>query len=476
MRSAVAARPRPHVALVVLLFLVSLLAVAQTALGAGISLDRSPTPPQAIAPGQGAEQINFTITFQTVADRYTFTITDARGTQVVARSESVTGRPSPITGAQTWTPAAGTPPGRYTAAVQFYSSAGLESTATVIFDVSDQLGTLKLTKFEDVNGNGRFDTGEPLVPNWRFRLTNPQGNQSQVSTGADGTVTLANVPAGVWQVEELLDAGWVAVGPVTGTVTVPANGQGELTMGNVRPAPLSGITWIDTNGNGVRETTEAVRANTSLTLTGTTGTGQTVSRTTVTGADGSYVFDALMPGTYSVAVTVPSGLTATTATTRPNRVIVSNVPNPNNDFGMRSAPASQTQGGPAPNIAIVKRGPAQVNRGATFTYRITITNRSNFTARNVVISDALPADLTLVAVPRGASVANGVVSWRIGNLAARASRTVTMRVRLNPTSTVRNFKNTAQVTATGLPPRRSTVPTRVKDKKPVVRRTGGVTG
>lgn len=476
MRSVVFARPHPQRVLVALVSVFALLVMAQSALGAGISLDRNPSPPQAIAPGQGAEQLNFTITFETVADRYTFTITDARGTQVLARSESVAGRPSPITGSQSWTPPAGTPPGRYTAGVQFYSSAGLEATATVIFDVSDQLGTLRLTKFEDRNGNGRFDAGDPLVPNWRFRLTNPQGNQSQVATGADGHSVSAGVPAGTWQVEELLDPGWVAVTPVTGTVTVPVNGEGSLMMGNVRPAPLSGIVWIDSNANGVRETTEAVRANTTLTLTGTTGMGQSVSRTTVTGADGGYVFEALMPGTYSVSVTVPNGLNATTATTRPNRVITSNVGNPNNDFGLRAGPTTQTAGGPTPNIAIVKRGPAQVTRGQIFTYRITVTNRSNFTARNVVVTDAIPADLTLVAIPTGATVANGVVTWRLGNMPARSTRTVSMRVRLNPTSTVTRFTNTAQVTATGLPPRRSTVPTRVRENKPVERRTGGVTG
>lgn len=474
MRSAVFPRHRQSL-MVALLLLVSLLALAPRAFAAGISLDRSPTPPQAIAPGQGPEQFNFAISFNTVAERYTFSITNQNGAQVYARTQAVPGQASPITGSDSWTPPAGTPPGRYTAAVQFYSSVGQEATASVIFDVSDQLGSLKLTKFDDLNGNGRFDQGEPLVPNWSFRLTNPQGNTSQATTGADGTVTLTNVPAGQWNVEELMASGWVGTGAISQIVTVPVNGQGTAVFGNVRPAPLSGLVWIDANGNQVRETTEVVRANTTLTLTGTTGLGQSVSATTLTDATGNYLFPNLMPGTYRVAVTVPNGLSATTPTARPNRVILSGVGNPNNDFGLNST-SGQAAGTPAPNIGIVKRGPAEVMRGATYTYRITVTNRSSFTARNVVITDAIPADLSLVAIPSGATVANGVVSWRIGNLAAGGSRTVTMRVRVNPTSTVTTVRNTAQVTATGLPPRRSTVPTRIKDKKPVIRRSGGVTG
>lgn len=474
MRSAVLPRPRPWP--LALLFLMSMLVLASQALGAGISLDRSPTPPQAIAPGQGSQQFTFAITYQTVADRYTFTITNSTGQQVYSRSESVAGQPSPVNATASWAPPTGTPPGRYTAAVQFYSSAGLEATATVIFDVSDQLGTLKLRKFDDLNGNGRFDQGEPMVPNWSFRLINPQGNTSQAQTGADGTVALANVPAGVWQVEELMANGWQASGPTTQSVTVPPNGEGSVTFGNLRPAPLSGITWIDANSNGVREATEVVRANTTLTLTGTTGSGRTVTATTVTDSSGAYLFPNLLPGVYNVAVTVPDGLTATTATTRPNRVITSGVGNPNNDFGL-NAQTGTVAGAPAPNIGIVKRGPAEVERGDTYAYTITVNNRSKFTARNVVITDAIPADLSLVAIPTGATVANGVVTWRVGNLAGGASRTVTMRVRVNPTSTTKLIRNTAQVTATGMPPKRSTVPTRIKaPAKIVVRRSGGVTG
>jgi len=209
--------------------------------------------------------------------------------------------------------------------------------------------------FDDLNGNGRFDEGEPLVPNWSFRLTNPQGNTSQATTGADGTVTLTNVPAGQWTVEELMASGWVGTGAITQTVNVPVNGQGGLVFGNVRPAPLSGTVWIDANSNQVRETSEAVRANTTLTLTGTTGLGQSITGTTVTDASGNYVFPNLMPGTYRVAVTVPAGMSATTPTARPNRVILSGVGNPNNDFGL-NATTAQTAGAPAPSDSKLPSG------------------------------------------------------------------------------------------------------------------------
>lgn len=461
-----------------LVALLAALSLAPSAFGAGITLDRTPTPPQAVAPGQGSQELTFTITYLSVADRWNFTITNAQGVQVYATSQAVANAPSPISGKVSWLVPAGAVPGRYTAAVQFYSSTGLESTASVTFDVADQLGTLRLIKFEDLNGNGVRDQGEPTVPSWAFRLVNPQGNQSQATTGADGTVALTAVPAGTWQVQEVLAAPWRAIAPASGqaSVVVPANGEGVVTMGNYRPAPLTGTVWIDVNGNGVQDGGEVGSPNTPLTLTGTTGQGATVSLTATSGASGAYVFPDLAPGTYTVAVTTPNGMSLTTAASRPGRIITSGVGNPNNDFGMRPSTAGAVAGGPAPNVGIVKRGPETVKPGQVFTYTITVTNRSSFPARNVVVTDAVPADLTLVAIPRGATIANGVVTWRLGTMAGGAARTVSMRVRLNPTSTVRQVPNTAQVTATGLTPRRSTVTTKVVRPKPVPRRTGAVTG
>lgn len=461
-------------ALALLGAMATLLALVPSALGAGISLDRVPSPPQAVARGVGAEQIQFTITYTSVADRWALTIRDPNGVPVFTQGQSVAGQASPITGSASWSPPTLATPGRYTAELEFYSSSGFESSAKVVFDVADQVGTLRLVKYEDLNGNGRVDAGEPQVPDWRFRLTNPQGNRSEATTGPDGSVSVTSVPAGVWQVEEVVGAGWVAVSAPSGQVTVPANGTGTFAVGNARPAPLSGTVFIDANGNAVRDGAEAGRGGVTLTLTGTTGLGASVRATTTSTASGYYEFPGLMPGTYAVSVSVPAGLTATTGTTRPNRVITSNVPNPNNDFGLRQGAGVAAQ---APDVGIRKTGPAVARRGSSFVYRVTVRNTSPFTARNVQVTDLVPADLTLLAIPRGATIRNGVVTWSLGDMRAGARRTLAMRVRVNPTSTVTRIRNTATVIATGLGPRRSTAVTRITEpKKPVRRRTGAVTG
>jgi uncharacterized repeat protein (TIGR01451 family) len=459
-----------------LLALLVMLAIPAVASAVGISLNRAPAPPQAIQRGAGVEQIDFAVTYETVADRVITTITDPTGIIAQQLGQSVAGQPSPASGSRQFAPAIGAPVGRYRAAVDFYSNPGptIEASALVVFDVADSLGTLQLVKFEDVNGNGAREAGEPGVPGWVFDLVNPQGNPSVAVTQADGTITIPSVPAGVWQVAERVDPMWVAITPTSGTVTVPAGGTGTFTAGNVRPAPISGVVYIDTNRNGIRDAGEVGRAGVRLDLGGTRPGGITVTtRTVVSGSNGAYVFPDVLPGTYTVGMAVPGGLTATTPRTIGGIGITSGQGSPNNNFGL-IGPGARLAGGPRPDIRINKAGPATARRGSTFTYTIAVRNRSSFTARNVEVTDLLPVSLTLVRVPSGATIRNGVITWRIGDMAPNALRVLRVPVRVSPTATG-TIRNTATVTADGLPPRRDSATTRVLGPVPVAR-TGGVTG
>ena len=453
-----------------------MLVVPAVASAVGISLNRAPAPPQAIQRGVGTELYDFSVTYETVADRIVSTITDSTGIIAQQTGETVSGQPSPVSRSRSFAPVAGAPLGRYRATVDFYSNPGgaIEASAFVVFDVADSLGTLQLTKFEDVNGNGAREPGEPGVPGWVFDLVNPQGNPSVAVTQSDGTITIPNVPAGDWRVTERVDPMWVAITPVSGTVTVPTNGTGSFTAGNARPAPISGVVFIDTNQNGIRDAGEPARPGVRVDLVGTRPGGITVPlRDVISAGDGSYVFPGLLPGTYEVSVRVPGGMTLTTPRTIGGIAIRSGSGSPNNNFGL-IGPGATIAGGPRPDIRITKLGPATAARGSTFTYTIAVRNRSAFPARNVEVTDLLPVSLTLVRVPSGATIRNGVITWRIGDMRPNALRTLRVPVRVSPTATG-TIRNTATVTADGLPPRRSTARTRVLGPVPVAR-TGGVTG
>jgi uncharacterized repeat protein (TIGR01451 family) len=467
------------------------LALPAVGMAAGIILDRVPSPPQAIQQGQ-SESIGWTVTYTSVAKQTTLSVLDP-SSQVVSSTPTtynylLPGEGSPLSASNPFATLPGSTPGRYTVALEFTSSIGLESTATTVFDVARSLGAMTLTKYEDMNGNGVRDPGEPGVPNWPFNLVNEMGGTSTVGTGADGTVTFTNVPSGHWQVGELpAPAGWAFINPKggVGSFDVPPGGVGTFIAGNARPAPLSGIVWIDTNRNGVLDVGEGAGVGVLVTLTGVTGTGDQVGGSTATASNGGYVFPGLLPGTYSVTVTVPAGFTATTPTTLGGIPMVSNTPSPNHNFGIvptapapaasAARPAGATTTAAKPGLTITKTGPGTAKPGETYAYTIKVSNPGKANARNVVVTDPIPDRMTYVSSSPKGTLENGVLTWKLGTLKPKAVKTLTFRVRLDPTAPAGKYTNTATARATGIGPKKASTTLTVA-APPRAPRTGGVTG
>ena len=89
--------------------------------------------------------------------------------------------------------------------------------------------------------------------------------------------------------------------------------------------------------------------------------------------------------------------------------------------------------------------------GQTLTYTLTIRNAGNQDATGVRAGDAIPGNTTFVDASNGGSFANGAVTWIIGDLAAGASVTRTVRVRINDTvpTGVTSITNAAAVSDDG---------------------------
>jgi protocatechuate 3,4-dioxygenase beta subunit len=68
--------------------------------------------------------------------------------------------------------------------------------------------------------------------------------------------------------------------------------------------------WLDTDRDGIHDTGEPGLAGITVTLLDADGN---VLATTVTDADGKYLFDGLEPGEYTTKITVPPGYVASTA-------------------------------------------------------------------------------------------------------------------------------------------------------------------
>ena len=350
-------------------------------------------------------------------------------------------------------------------------------------------GNLSVTSFEDTNGNGVRDAGEPGI-NCPFSLVGPNGAPDALSTGATGTSARPDSVAGDWQVGQECPGGFVPTTPASGTVSVPPGATGSFIVGNVRPATITGLVWVDTNRNGVRDSGEAINPGVTITLTGTDGRGRAVALETITAASGVYVFTGLQPGTYRVSVKTPSGVELTTPGTVADIVLASNGKREKVDFGVAtpvppSTPHTPTTTTPQKvtasaadpgSLRVTKTGPPTAKGGDTFTYSITVRSVGKVVVKNVVLTDAVPNLVTLVGIPRGATVVNGVVTWVLGDLAPGASRQVKIRVRLAAGAPAGRYSNTATAGGDNARPARATTSLQVSEPIKRIRRTGGVTG
>jgi len=206
--------------------------------------------------------------------------------------------------------------------------------------IAVQSSALSGRVYEDLNGNGLIDGGEPGIAGVTMRLTGTDSLGNAVTlttvTGANGDWSFT-VPAGTYSVAEDQPAayqpGITRAGAVTGagstTGTVPAgtsngpNGSnanridtivlgagGTSTannFGEVRPSSLAGLVYRDADYNGAASAGDPGIAGVTVTLTGTDMFGNAVSATTTTASGtGSYAFNNLTPGTYVVTETQPA--------------------------------------------------------------------------------------------------------------------------------------------------------------------------
>jgi hypothetical protein len=209
-------------------------------------------------------------------------------------------------------------------------------------------GEISGLKFNDLNGDGDRDVGEPGLANWTIVLdsdTNVSNGTLQTAITSDGTTDLdgngIDDPVGFYYfsltpdaikstpetndpyyIYEINQAGWtqtapssVSFGPLIVSATTPT--YLNQNFGNVQLASISGYKWNDTDGDGEWDSGEAGITGWKIYLDGNdedTDADQTVE----TGADGKYTFAALTPAaaTRSRRESIRCGRTPMTAPPR----------------------------------------------------------------------------------------------------------------------------------------------------------------
>jgi protocatechuate 3,4-dioxygenase beta subunit len=195
-------------------------------------------------------------------------------------------------------------------------------------------GTVGDKVWLDANKDGVQDPTEPGVPGVQVVLLNSAGNPvATTTTDANGIYQFANVPPGTYTVEfGNLPAGMTFTTQTTGNATgsdadtvtgkTPtfsvAAGQNvtdvDAGLKTLRAA-LGNYVWLDANSNGLQDPTEQGIPGVTVTLLDKVG-NQLAS--TVTDANGKYMFSNLLPGQYLVKFSnIGEGNVFTTKETTP---------------------------------------------------------------------------------------------------------------------------------------------------------------
>lgn len=210
----------------------------------------------------------------------------------------------------------------------------------------------------DADNDGVIDGGEAGIGGQTIRITGTDDRGQpvtvEVTTQPDGSYIAPSLRPGTYTVTQPNQPANTANGITTpgtagGTATTPATTPSAIsTISLTTPggsstgnhfgeipnnASIAGRVWLDRDNDGVIDAGENGIASVSVVLTGTDVNGTAVNRTVQTDSSGRYVFDGLLPGTYTVTEpTQPSGTangrtvpgstggTATTVATMPSAI------------------------------------------------------------------------------------------------------------------------------------------------------------
>ncbi len=284
---------------------------------ASITLSNAPSPPTAIRPGQ-TQSISWQIIASTTPVSVSFRILNLDTNPVtVVESQVYPGTTGMVISRTYMLPANYTLPfgrlfERYRVRVVYYSEeSGDEASAEASFWVTQDTGDLQVVKFDDRNGNGVRDSGEPGVEGVLFRLS-IQAQTLGAYTDVNGEIVWADVPIGFYVVTEVVSPGYVATTPNPRTVTVTANTTSTVLFGNrLIPGRLEALVYVDANDNGAQDPGELPLQGATVGFVSPCGDDSSG----VSNAAGLVIWPDRCVGDYDVQITVPPNYVATTPIT-----------------------------------------------------------------------------------------------------------------------------------------------------------------
>lgn len=179
-------------------------------------------------------------------------------------------------------------------------------------------GSICGSKWDDKDGDGIRDLGEPGLSGWTIALLDSAGNLvATVVTGSNGEYCFKGVAMGTYTVVEVGQPGWYQSYPSA------SSGHGVTLSGGIpnvkgfdfgnfykpQPGTICGIKFLDKNENGVQDPSEPGLSNWVIQMTDAAGN---VVATAVSGQGGKFCFENVKPGTYTFGELMTPNWTQTT--------------------------------------------------------------------------------------------------------------------------------------------------------------------
>ena len=281
------------------------------------------------------------------------------------------------------------------------SEAGIAGVTVVLAGVDAGNQPVNRTTTTDASGNYSFEA----LPPGTYTVREPDQPAGTLN-GRTNPGAIAGTPTGTATTTASLPSA------ITGIVLGAAQVSADNDFGEIPPALITGRVYADNNDDGRIDTAETGLSGVTVTLTGVDDQGNPVQRSTTTGPDGSYAFDTLRPGSYTVtepqqpAGTVNGRTTAGTlgGTATAATVPVSAIAGIVLPAGAQSTGNNFGEIGPSPDLRVAtSHAPATVTVNNRATATVAVRNAGDLaTSGSYTMADRLLPGWALAGPPTGA--------------------------------------------------------------------------
>jgi uncharacterized repeat protein (TIGR01451 family) len=340
------------------------------------------------------------------------------------------------------TPTSGDPLGE----MVFYHTGQVNSEkrfGNIIEEEPPEEGDLVVYKFHDLDEDGEYDDGEPMLEGWEFEIFVGQSLTATGTTGADGSLSFPGLDPGEYSATEKLLSGWVNTTPLTQSTTVVDGETAELWFGNIEEElpPEEGDLVIykfhDLDEDGVYDDGEPMLEDWEFTVTvesepiledQITPSAIMLIGTGLTDENGMLEFTGLAPAEYTITETLKDGWVNTTPLTQKGTVVDGETTEVWFGNIEEFLPFTEL------DLAITKVADRDsAAPGALVTYTLTYWNNGELAAENYTIVDDFDERYVTVVDANGGVVSGGKITWTMaGPLALEdGKQTLTYTVRID---------------------------------------------